>query len=432
MGYLKKQITTFHVLDGKRVPASTAGAVVKRVESKKWYGVITVQGKKISRPLHREKRKAEQLLNAWELGVLKGELGLNDPFEEHKARPVGQHVREYLQALTETGAGPRHQKDCRRQLLTLLIDLGILETATGTWKGEITDSKPMGDLLDADRVQAVDNLLAAMGGMAGRTKNTYRGAIVRFVNFLVAKKRLPSNPFNDVTKADESQKRRQRRAESKENIVKLLTAARTRPLVKLQTIYKGKRQGQQAAKVKPAVEARLLRDGMARAMLYKGAVLTGLRADELRELRVNFLDLDAPLPVLEVPGRVTKNGQDATFLLRPDFVDDLREWVRTTGLKDGDRLFHVPTNYLRFFKKDLKFAGIEYRDAKGRYFDFHALRKTCNVFLGRGGISPALRQKYMRHSDIRLTLGTYDDAEQYEQGMILDALPDLPIRNQAG
>jgi integrase len=149
-------------------------------------------------------------------------------------------------------------------------------------------------------------------------------------------------------------------------------------------------------------------------------------------LEVTHLKLDATPPIMEVPGTVTKNGLPATFLLRTDFEDDLREWIRLSGRQNGDRLFNVPTNFIRFFKKDLNFAGIPYRDAQGRYFDFHALRKCCNVFLGRGGVPPALRQKYMRHSDVRLTLQTYDDAEQYEQELVLAALPDLPIRNQAG
>jgi integrase len=424
-------MTTCYVLNGKRVPKETAGAEKKQVESRKWYGVVTVNGKKVAKPLSRDKRKSEQLLNAWETDLLRGRLGLKDPFEEHKLRAISDHVGDYLRDLVETGSGRKHQKDTNRQLKTLLLRLNLLDTADGTWKGNVTRSKLLTDL-NASKVQVVDRLLAEMTGRAGRTKNTYRGTLIRFGNWLVKKKRLPTNPFSDVTRADESLKKRVRRAESEENILKLLAAAQERPLAKLRTIYTGPRQGQLAARVRPQVEARLRRDGLARAILYKAAVLTGLRSDELRDVRVKFVHLDAEPPIIDLPGSVTKNGQPATFLLRADFVDDLREWLRQTCREEEDRLFHVPRNYLRFFKKDLAFAGLKYQDANGRYFDFHALRKCCNVFLGKSGIPPALRQKYMRHSDIRLTLQTYDDAEQYEQAMILAALPNLPIRSQVG
>lgn len=34
---------------------------------------------------------------------------------------------------------------------------------------------------------------------------------------------------------------------------------------------------------------------------------------------------------------------------------------------------------------------------------------TSNVMLGQAGIPPRVRQLFMRHSDIRLTMATYDD-----------------------
>ena len=49
--------------------------------------------------------------------------------------------------------------------------------------------------------------------------------------------------------------------------------------------------------------------------------------------------------------------------------------------------------------------------------------------MGKAKISPALRQKHMRHSDIRLTLETYDDADAYDQTIIVSGLPEFRLNN---
>jgi integrase len=59
-------------------------------------------------------------------------------------------------------------------------------------------------------------------------------------------------------------------------------------------------------------------------------------------------------------------------------------------------------------QSDLERAGIPYRTSQGDA-DFHSLRMTCNVMLGQAVIPARVRQLFMRHSDIRLTMATYDD-----------------------
>jgi integrase len=50
--------------------------------------------------------------------------------------------------------------------------------------------------------------------------------------------------------------------------------------------------------------------------------------------------------------------------------------------------------------------GIPKRDAQGRTVDVHSLRHTFATLLARGGVTPTVAQKLMRHSDIRLTMST--------------------------
>lgn len=114
---------------------------------------------------------------------------------------------------------------------------------------------------------------------------------------------------------------------------KLLAAARERPLLDASTNKGGDRTATPktavrvwAADLRAEVQDRYRLLGRERALLYKTAVLTGLRQSELAALRVAFLKLDRkPFPALELPGEFTKNGDDAKLLLVPALAEELRQ-----------------------------------------------------------------------------------------------------------
>ena len=425
MGYLKKQVTT-HWVDatGKRVPKRTPKAKKEQTKSPKWYGFFNSKGKKLAFPLHRDKRVAEKMLKDLEAKHYKNDLGHISPLAKHLDRPITDHLEMYTLFLKEKDRGERYLKDCKRLITTTLIHFKLLKTEDNTWQSKITSCKTLLDLISID-VEVFDLYLAKMK-FSGRTKNTYRGAISSFLTWLVSKRRLETNPFLLVTKSDESRKTFVRRSESETNIIKLLQSAKDRPLAKFkERCMEGK--ATLDGKIIKEAKKRLESIGYGRALLYKTAVLTGLRATELHKLKVHFLETGTDQPKLFAPKAITKNKKDAVFHLRKEFAEELDSWVKQTSRKPTDPLFSVPRNYLRNFKKDLLFAGIPFLDTQGRKFDFHALRKTCNVLMGQAKISPALRQKHMRHSDIRLTLETYDDADAYDQTIIVSGLPEFKL-----
>lgn len=427
MGYLKKQVTTHWInATGKRVPKGTPNASKKQTKSAKWYGFINSKGKKLVFALHRDKRVAEKMLKDLEAAQYKDDLGHISPFAKNLNRPITDHLEMYTMFLKEKDRGERYLKDCKRLITTTLIYFKLITTEDNTWQSKITSCKTLHDLVSID-VEDFDLYLARMK-LSGRTKNTYRGAISSFLTWLVKKRRLETNPFLLVTKSDESRKRVVRRAESEANIMKLLQSAKDRPLAKFEEKCL-KRKAPQDGKINNAAKKLLELKGYGRALLYKTAVLTGLRAKELRKIKVHFLETDADQPKLFAPRTITKNKKDAVFHLRMEFAEELANWVKQTNRRATDPLFSVPKNYLRHFKKDLLFAGIPFLDSQGRKFDFHALRKTCNVLMGKAKISPALRQKHMRHSDIRLTLETYDDADAYDQTIIVSSLPEFRLNS---
>src|SRR5690606_2769859 len=68
-------------------------------------------------------------------------------------------------------------------------------------------------------------------GMAGRTRNTHRAAIVAFCNWCVESGRLSFNPLARLHKADEhGDRRRNRRALTEDEIGRLLKATQLRPI----------------------------------------------------------------------------------------------------------------------------------------------------------------------------------------------------------
>src|SRR5205807_5459514 len=90
-------------------------------------------------------------------------------------------------------------------------------------------------------------------------------------------------------------------------------------------------------------------------------------------------------------------------------------------------LFDVPAGLLRILNRDLKAAGIDKKDERGRRVDVHALRHTFGTMLSKGGVAPRTAQAAMRHSDIKLTMNVYTDPKLLDVRGALDALPILPL-----
>src|SRR5262249_34872971 len=124
-------------------------------------------------------------------------------------------------------------------------------------------------------------------GMSARNRNAHREALVGFAGWCVRTKRLTVNPFRTVPKANQkADPRRQRRAMTEAELIKVLAIARKRPLLDALTVRKGPRKGERYANLRPEVRERLVLVGRERALTCKTLVLTGLRKGELASLTV--------------------------------------------------------------------------------------------------------------------------------------------------
>jgi integrase len=382
----------------------------------------------------RDKTAAQCVLADLERKGERVRAGLITPAEartaEHLATPIGEHVEFYLNGLEATGVTSKHVRETRRILTRVFAECEFRNLAN----------------LDASVVESWLNGRRRENASA-RTRNVDRTALISFGNWCTGKnvRRLDTNPFEDLPRANEkADPRRKRRAMTEADLVLLLDVARSRPLLDASTVRRGKRKGLTSANVRPEVRQRLEALGRERALIYKALVLTGLRKNELATLTVAQLRLDEPLAYVDLDADDEKSREGNSVNIRADLADDLRSWLAEklaalqadafrrgdaipSRLPGGSLVFSVPTGLIRIFDRDLKYAGIPKRDERGRTLDVHALRTTFGTLLSKGGVPLRTAQAAMRHSDPSLTANVYTDPKLLDVHGALDALPKLPL-----
>jgi integrase len=405
---LRPWVVRYLDADGRQVRKGTPGASKVKRRAAKWYGqYVDADGNRRRAPLSTDKVAARQMLAELERNAEHRKAGLVDRFAEQRKTPIDTHLADYETHLSNKGVSGKHLSETMRRLRAVLDHCGIRKLA---------DLCPEG----------VEGFLAALEAekASARTRNTYLSSARAFSRWCVRSRRVAEDAMASLQAAS-GDPVRQRRSLTEAELIRLLQAARERPLLEVMTLRTGKRKGQCCAKVQSEVKARLERLGRERSLMYKTAILTGLRRGELAALEVRHLSLAGSRPCVALPGEETKNGKEADLPLRADLADDLRRWVEETRKGPRDKLFCVPVELVKILKRDLKLAGIPYRDEHGRTFDVHAMRHTTSTYMGKGKVTPRVAQQFMRHCDIKLTLQTYADVRLLDEAEALAALPSL-------
>ena len=380
-----------------------------------------------------------------------------DATADHQASPFVQHYEAYLLHQRASGVSGRHLRDLER--------IG----------NRLQRECELGSLRDI-RQETVERWLMGRQseGMAARTRNIHLQTLRGFCKWCVQTERLTSNPLARIAKANEkADKRRQRRAMTEAELLKLLQVATLRPLAEhgRETVSVDARNSEATGKrrkrsnwtykaltldsLPAAVErarerlaknpdfiADLERLGRERALIYKTLVLTGLRKGELASLKASQCDFDGPMPFVTLGAGSEKNRKGSTIPLRQDLANDLREWLSdvsnapTLRLRDHNvdansarPLFAVPDALIKILNRDLVAAGIPKKDERGRTIDVHALRTSFGTLLSKGGVAPRTAQAAMRHASIDMTMGTYTDPKLLDVQGALDSLPSLNLNS---
>lgn len=289
--------------DGRRVTKNTPGARKVKEKSTVWYGQYKANGKWSCVPLFTDKGASRQKLADLVKAHERGEAGLVNPLKETLEREIDGHVDDYLTHLRTEGANAKHLSERERLLRTVLRECEI-RTLNDLSADRITTF-----LADLRKKATPNNKNPGLA--SARTRDTYRGAVHAFAQWCVDTRpqRLRENPVSTCAKP-RGEAVHARRAESVENLQKLLKVAAERPLLEALTVRKGPKAGERYAEVRPEVRVRLLLEGRERALLYKTAILTGMRQGELGRLQVAHLKLNGQAPAVFVaPKHDSKNKQ---------------------------------------------------------------------------------------------------------------------------
>jgi hypothetical protein len=167
--------------------------------------------------------------------------------------------------------------------------------------------------------------------------------------------------------------------------------------------------------------------GYERYLLYRLSAETGLRAKELRSLKICSFDFDNL--IVRVSGANTKNKREAVQPLRLDTAEELKRFFsgKMPNLKAfGGTHKKLTKRTAAMLQADLAEAKIPYV-VDGLYFDFHALRHQTGTLLAASGVHPKVAQSIMRHSDINLTLSRYSHTLTGQEAKAVEAMPDLSL-----
>jgi len=193
--------------------------------------------------------------------------------------------------------------------------------------------------------------------------------------------------------------------------------------------------------------------GAERAMLYRLAVGSGLRANELHSLTRASFRLEGVEPAVVVAAAYSKHRREDVQPIRMDLAALLKAHLANT--LPQARAFDMPdesrvAKMFRAHLADARTAWLEsrrmpasachstpdaleggedpflaYRDAGGRFSDFHALRHSFITAAVTGGVNVKQAQTLARHSTSALTLDRYSHQYAGNLTAALNVLPDL-------
>ncbi len=233
-----------------------------KAKSKKWWGRYRDEnGMERRVPLATDKTAAQAMLNELVKKVERRAAGIVDRFDEHRKRPIGEHLADFERHLKSKDISPEQVK------LVVSRSRRIIDGCNAPFIGDISASRVQAFLADLREK-----------GKSVQTSNHYLRAIKQFSRWLVKDRRASDDPLAHVAMLNVSTDRRHdRRPFSEAELTAVLQAANAGPVVRRIS-------------------------GPDRAVLYAVAAYTGLRASELASLTPESFRLDAEPPNGDRPG----------------------------------------------------------------------------------------------------------------------------------
>ena len=337
-----------------------------------------------------DRRVSEELARAAESEAAKIRSGILDPksvaYGVHEARSLSDHLADWYAYLLGKGATPKHAQLSRNRVARL-IDLARTRKVSDLSPSRLQAA--LKAVRDGDKEDA---------GVSLRSLHHYTRVVKGFSRWLWRDGRAREDTLAHLTSPNpDADRRRERRALSPDEMARLIEAAETGPVV-------------------------LKTSGSDRAILYRLALGTGFRANELRSLTPESFHLEDDTPTIKVAAAYSKRRRDDMQPIRSDLAATIRSWLASRPA--GKPVFgNLTTHTNLLIKADLERAGIAYWDASDRVADFHALRHSYVTALAMCRAPVKVVQSLARHSTPALTLGIYSHVGLFDQSATLDALP---------
>ena len=334
--------------------------------------------------------------------------GLLDERASSLSKPLTEHVTDYHEALLTKGRTDLHARHQTARVLALVNGCGF------TYWRDIT----------AGRVERWLSVRRQAGKIKQRTSNHYAAAAKGFCSWMVKDGRAVSSPLSlldRVTVADEER-------------FGVFTVEQVRRLV---AHCNQATDNWDVKQRKPgrASPTRFL-TGPQRALVYRFAVETALRATAIRTLQVGQIRFDHDKNgqivggVVRTTVRQQKNRRAHDVPLRRSFAVELAE--QFTGTAPAVRPFTDLTVYAaEMLRNDLFNAGLPLIDEDGLPLKFHSFRGTCATWLGEAGLSATEISAITGHQT-RSMADHYTHATRAAGRKAIERLPDLTPARMTG
>ncbi len=418
MAHLVRITTIRHACPrtGKRVPASTPGAVASSTSSRKWYGQgIPGQPPTKRVPLASDKSVAARMLDNL---VRDAERGAADLPDADAARlPLAALLLEFeadmLLGLASKARASKRVPSAEQVRMTAQRIRDILTGCKFVAVASLNASAPAKLATYLTRRAALPR---SAGGFSSQSAEFYRMAAKRFAWWLSVRRRCPVRPdlFDDVPAHDAGGNRvHGRRAIAPAELGAVFGTTRG---------SKHRRRGL---------------SGEDRYSVYLLALTTGFRANELAKLeRTSFL-LDLDPPIVQLWARSGSKTRGARQPIPAGVAAHFREYLPSRPAKGPIWPGDWANKTADMLRDDLAEAGVEYAVDAGdgdRFLDFHALRHSYISALAAAGVGPKELQVLARHTDPTLTLAIYThaSAENLSGAVERIALPAAGGEGQGG
>jgi integrase len=163
--------------------------------------------------------------------------------------------------------------------------------------------------------------------------------------------------------------------------------------------------------------------GLQRAVLYRLAIETGFRRNELAHLTAGCFDLGKA--TVKLDAAFCKDRRDAQQPISMALAAALAGFLAGKDPTDPVFALRTPRTAL-MIQTDAVEAGLPLMDDEGRELVFHSLRHTLRTELVRARVSEAVIDHIMRHKAVGVGRRFYTHLTDFEIREAIERLPDYP------